>query len=89
MLPLAAQPQARGVHLMAASCLRPSCLPAAFKDVKVLTVSEVGVLFDEYTGRTQQRDADYQPNAMLVKAVEYTQRFSTNKNKETLIKIRE
>lgn len=60
-----------------------------FKDVKVLTVSEVGVLFEEYTGRTQQRDAEYQPNAMLVKAVEYAQRFSTNKNKETLQKIRE
>jgi hypothetical protein len=55
----------------------------------VLTVSEVGVLFEEYTGRTQQRDAEYQPNAMLVKAVEYAQRFATNKNKETLQKIRE
>jgi hypothetical protein len=64
-------------------------LPAGFKDVKVLTVSEVGVLFEEYMGRTQQRDAEYQPNAMLVKAVEYAQRFSTNKNKETLQKIRE
>lgn len=58
-------------------------------DYKVLTISEVGVLFEGYTERTQQRDAEYQPNAMLLKAVEYSARFSTNKNKDTLQKIRE
>ncbi len=69
---------------------RPSP-PAAFQDpdAKALTISEVGVLFEDYMARTQQRDPDYQPNPMLLKAVEYAQRFSTNKNKDTLQKIRE
>lgn len=59
------------------------------RDVKVLTMGEVGVLLDEYATGTQQRDPDYQPHPMLLKAVEYAQLFATNKNKETLQKIRE
>ncbi len=56
---------------------------------QVLTISEVALLFEQITGRTQQRDAEYQPSAMLLKAAEYAQRFATNKNKDTLQKIRE
>ncbi|EFN56279.1 hypothetical protein CHLNCDRAFT_145153 [Chlorella variabilis] len=59
------------------------------KDIKVLTISEVACLIDEYVKGTQQRDADYQPNPMLVKAAEYASRFATNKNRDTLQKIRE
>ncbi|PSC68049.1 DNA-directed RNA polymerase II subunit 4 [Micractinium conductrix] len=60
-----------------------------FKDVKVLTVSEVGVLFERNLEMWQRRDPDYQPSAMLAKAAEYAQRFATNKNKDTVQKIRE
>lgn len=69
----------------------PPCLAAVLgdKDIKVLTISEVACLIDEYVKGTQQRDADYQPNPMLVKAAEYASRFATNKNRDTLQKIRE
>lgn len=60
-----------------------------FKDVKVLTVSEVCVLFERNMEVWRRRDADYQPSPMLQKAAEYAQRFATNKNKDTVQKIRE
>jgi hypothetical protein len=63
--------------------------PAAFSEAKVLTISEVNLLLDEYLPRAKLKDPDYQPNPMLVKAMEYAQRFATNKNRETLVKIRE
>ncbi|KAL4444588.1 hypothetical protein ABPG77_002405 [Micractinium sp. CCAP 211/92] len=60
-----------------------------FKDVKVLTVSEVFVLFERNMDVWRRRDPDYQPSAMLQKAAEYAGRFATNKNKDTVQKIRE
>lgn len=55
----------------------------------MLTVSEVGVLFAQHMEIWARRDPDYQPSPMLQKAVEYAARFATNKNKETVQKIRE
>jgi hypothetical protein len=37
----------------------------------------------------RQDNPDYQPNMLLAKTLDYTQQFSSNKNKETLEKIRE
>ena len=68
-----------------------STTPAALAgaDVKVLTISEVGALINDYVRNTQQRDAEYQPSAMLLKVADYSARFATNKNRETLQKMRE
>ena len=55
---------------------------------KVLTISETLILVEQAVRMTQQRDPDYQPTPMLTKAVEYAQRFATNKNKDTVQKIR-
>jgi hypothetical protein len=69
---------------------RLSCLAVlGEKDIKVLTISEVAVLFEEYTRNAQQRDPEYLPNPMLLKAAEYAARFATNTNRETVQKIRE
>lgn len=38
--------------------------------------------------RLKQRDPDYQANTMLMKAAEYSNRFASNKNKETMEKMR-
>lgn len=73
----------------ACCCATSTLLRAVLKDEKVLTMGEVGVLLDEYATGTKQRDPEYQPHSMLLKAVEYSQRFASNKNKETLQKIRE
>ena len=52
-------------------------------------VSEVSVLLEDYLAKMQRQDADYQANPMLVKAMEYAQRFSAVRNKDTLQKMRE
>lgn len=57
------------------------------KDLKVLTVGEMGLLLDQV--RSGQRPDDPQPPAMTVKAMEYAARFATNKNRDTLVKMRE
>lgn len=62
---------------------------AVLKTVKVLTVSEAALVLEDLTARTRQRDPDYAPSGMLLKAVEYAQRFGANKNRDTLQKIRE
>ncbi|PRW44955.1 DNA-directed RNA polymerase II subunit 4 [Chlorella sorokiniana] len=61
----------------------------AFKNAKILTLGEAGVALEEVSKRITQRDPDWQPNAMMLKAVEYAQRFAANKNRDTLQKIRE
>ncbi|KAI7836858.1 hypothetical protein COHA_009311 [Chlorella ohadii] len=61
----------------------------AFKDAKVMTLGEAGLVLEDVSQRLQRRDPDWQPNAMMLKAVEYAQRFSGNKNRDTLQKIRE
>ena len=60
--------------------------PAVFKDTKVLTISETGLILQTVTA--QQRDPDYSAPPILQKALEYCGRFSTNKNRETLDRMR-
>ena len=62
---------------------------AIFKNAKTLTVSEVAILLQEHVQIMRQDNPDYQPNMLLAKTLDYTQQFSSNKNKETLGKIRE
>jgi hypothetical protein len=62
---------------------------AIFKKAKTLTVSEVSILLQEHVQIMRQDNPDYQPNMLLAKTLDYTQQFSSNKNKETLEKIRE
>jgi hypothetical protein len=62
---------------------------SVFKNAKALTVSEVALLLHEHVQTMRQDNPDYQPNMLLAKTLEYTQQFSSNKNKETLEKIRE
>lgn len=54
----------------------------------MLTVSETGLILATVVQQAVARDPDYQPPAVLVKAQEYCGRFSTNKNRETLDRMR-
>jgi hypothetical protein len=68
-------------------CAAPFAAVLTDKDLKVLTVGEMGLLLDQV--RSGQRPDDPQPPAMTVKAMEYAARFATNKNRDTLVKMRE
>lgn len=74
-------PDLQGVDVAPKLHLRPA--------LQVLTISEVFVLFERNMDVWRRRDPEYQPSAMLQKAAEYAGRFATNKNKDTVQKIRE
>lgn len=55
----------------------------------MLTVSEARVILEDYVAACRVRDADYRPNPLLQKGLEYAQRFATNRNRGAIGKIRE
>ena len=60
-----------------------------FKDANTLTVSEVATVLQEHIQHMKARQPDYQANILLSKTLEYTQQFTSIRNTETLMKIRE
>lgn len=59
-----------------------------FQDKKTMTVSEVAIALEQYTNDRRTRDPSYQPNLLVSKTLEYTNTISTNKNLDTVRKIR-
>jgi len=59
-----------------------------FKDKKAMTISEVAIALDQCTSERKLRDPSYQPNLLVTKTLEYTNTVSTNKNPDTVRKIR-
>lgn len=53
-----------------------------------MTVSEVAIALEQYTNDRRTRDPSYQPNLLVSKTIEYTNTISTNKNLDTVRKIR-
>ena len=53
-----------------------------------MTVSEVAIALEQYTNNRRTRDPSYQPNLLVSKTIEYTNTISTNKNLDTVRKIR-
>jgi hypothetical protein len=59
-----------------------------FRDKKAMTISEVAIALDQCTSERKLRDPSYQPNLLVTKTLEYTNTVSTNKNPDTVRKIR-
>jgi len=61
---------------------------AFFQDKKAMTISEVAISLEQYTSERRMRDPNYQPNLLVARTMEYTNTVSTNKNPDTVRKIR-
>lgn len=61
---------------------------AFFSDQKAMTISEVAIALEQYTQERKLRDPGYQPNILVAKTLEYTNTIATNKNPDTVRKIR-
>lgn len=61
---------------------------AFFSDQKAMTTSEVAIALEQYTRDRKLRDPSYQPNILVSKTIEYTNTIATNKNPDTVRKIR-
>lgn len=59
-----------------------------FSDQKAMTISEVAIALEQYTRERTLRDPSYQPNILVAKTLEYTNTIATNKNADTVRKIR-
>lgn len=59
-----------------------------FKDKKAMTISEVAITLEKYTANRKARDPNYQPNLLVAKTLEYANTVATNKNEDTVRKIR-
>ena len=59
-----------------------------FSDQKAMTISEVAIALEQYTQERMLRDPSYQPNILVSKTLEYTNTMATNKNADTVRKIR-
>jgi len=59
-----------------------------FKDKRSMTISEVSVAIKKYVDIMKANDADFQPNMLVGKTLEYANAFATNKNLDTVTKIR-
>eukprot|EP00204_Picochlorum_oklahomense_P003632 CAMPEP_0118798894 /NCGR_PEP_ID=MMETSP1161-20130426/1221_1 /TAXON_ID=249345 /ORGANISM="Picochlorum oklahomensis, Strain CCMP2329" /LENGTH=112 /DNA_ID=CAMNT_0006726461 /DNA_START=19 /DNA_END=357 /DNA_ORIENTATION=+ len=53
-----------------------------------MTTSEVAIALEQYTRDRKLRDPSYQPNILVSKTIEYTNTIATNKNPDTVRKIR-
>lgn len=61
---------------------------AFFKNASALTISEVALVLKSHTDKMKQGNPDFQPNPLLVKTIDYSNTFGTNKNRDTIDKIR-
>ena len=59
-----------------------------FSEQKAMTISEVAIALEQYTQERMLRDPSYQPNILVSKTLEYTNTIATNKNADTVRKIR-
>jgi len=59
-----------------------------FRDKKAMTISEVAIALDQCTSERKLRDPSYQPNLLVTKTLEYMNTVSTNKNPDTVRRIR-
>jgi DNA-directed RNA polymerase II subunit RPB4 len=59
-----------------------------FTEQKAMTISEVAIALEQYTQERMLRDPSYQPNILVSKTLEYTNTIATNKNADTVRKIR-
>lgn len=66
----------------------PSTIDQFFSDQKAMTISEVAIALEQYTQERMLRDPLYQPNILVAKTLEYTNTIATNKNADTVRKIR-
>jgi len=66
----------------------PSTIDQFFSDQKAMTISEVAIALEQYTQERMLRDPSYQPNILVAKTLEYTNTIATNKNADTVRKIR-
>lgn len=66
----------------------PSTIDQFFSDQKAMTISEVAIALEQYTQERMLRDPSYQPNILVSKTLEYTNTIATNKNADTVRKIR-
>jgi DNA-directed RNA polymerase subunit F len=68
---------------------QPNDQPSVYKDSRVITVAEAALILEDRINFRRKREPEYAPNPLVVKTVEYAQRFADNRNKDSLERMRE